>query len=649
MSASAPSPRPFGPYVLTHALGTDALGEAWRAGTAGAPRLKPFLHVRTFTAVAIDRSALLSAMEAAVALVDDVQGPAVARGTVMGAIDDIPFLGTLYVEGRTLDHLLAGRLLGSPLPVEHGLLIAERLLTALEAGAPVERITGAAHGFLVPAFVSISNEGEARVFGYGLGAGLLPALKNVRTRQTFGPYVAPEVLAEGKPSTPGDLYSVGAILYEALTGRAPPPGVALESVEGANLAMDGTPVPEDIRRLLRRALHPDPRMRDRQISVFRRDLSALLYGGPYAPSTFNLAFFLQRHFDKAIQREKLELAAEEEIDPKSLAIPPGPSPAPVIGPLQAPAVEGSGSRRVESSTGSRRLESSTGSRRLPVPPVRPPERTPRSGPVPVRAVAGPAPKKPLGGAPLWAVALGAVLLLAGGAYFALRPSAPPPLPVPTPVPVPTPAPPTPVPTPAPVVVGKEDPLFVAAVEKKLQEELKKREAKVAREQEAAAKKRRAEIERTSEEAGKSEETQESARALREKSDREEAARLAREAVARRKAEVQQAAAAAAPPPVKDGDLVETDLIDTPPVSIRQVSPQATRLAIQRHISGTVLLRVLVDENGEPAKVEILRDTVLKAGLGEASRAALAQWRWKPATKDGHKVKVWIVVQVPFKN
>ncbi|HEX7528572.1 MAG TPA: energy transducer TonB, partial [Thermoanaerobaculia bacterium] len=75
----------------------------------------------------------------------------------------------------------------------------------------------------------------------------------------------------------------------------------------------------------------------------------------------------------------------------------------------------------------------------------------------------------------------------------------------------------------------------------------------------------------------------------------------------------------------------------------------TRLAIQRHISGTVLLRVLVDENGQPAKVEILRDTAPKVGLGDASKFAREQWRWTPATKDGHKVKVWIAVQVPFKN
>ncbi len=605
MSATAPSPRPFGPYVLTRALGSDALGEVWRAGTAGAARLRPFLLVRTFAAISIDRPALLAAMETAVHLVDDVQGPAVARGTVMGAIDDTPFVGISYVEGRTLDHLLAVRLLGTPLPVEHGLLIAERLLAALESGTPVERFTGAAHGFLVPAFVCISNEGEAKVFGHGLGAGLLPALRHPRARQTFAPYVAPEVLAAGKPSTSGDLYSVGAILFEALTGRPPSPGVALESVESANLAVDGTPVPENLRRLLRRVLHPDPRVRDGNVPAFRRDLSALLYGGPYAPSTFNLAFFLQKCFDKAIQREKLELAAEEEIDRRTLAIPP----------------------------------------------ARPPDR-PRSAPqpVPVRSVSGQMSKKALSGAPLWAVAGGAVLLLLGGAFFALRKAAPAPAPPPTPAPRSTPAPPTPVPTPAPVVVGKEDPLFQAAVEKKLQEEVKKREVKSAREQETATKKRMAEIDKSSEEAGKSKDSEETARASRDKADREEATRLAREAIARRKSEAQQVeAAAAAAAAVKDGDLVEVDLADTPPVSVRQVSPQATRIAIQRRVTGTVLLRVLVDENGAPAKVEILRDTSPKVGLGDSSKAALEQWRWKPAIKDGHRVKTWIVVQVPFKN
>ncbi|MGE5715862.1 MAG: energy transducer TonB [Acidobacteriota bacterium] len=111
-----------------------------------------------------------------------------------------------------------------------------------------------------------------------------------------------------------------------------------------------------------------------------------------------------------------------------------------------------------------------------------------------------------------------------------------------------------------------------------------------------------------------------------------------------------AAAAAAPASdTKDGDFVDAELVDTPPVVQKQVIPQSTRIAIKGHVSGTVLLRVLVDANGAPEKVDVLRDTAPKVGLGDASKAALEQWRWKPATKDGHKVKTWIALQVPFKN
>ena len=576
-------------------------------------------------------------------LVDEVKGPAVARGTVLGVIDDTPFLAVEYVEGRTLDALLAARALGAVMPIEHGLLIAERLLTALESGAAVERYTGAPHGFLVPAFVSISNEGEARVFGYGLGAGLLPSLSVPRARQAFAPYVAPEILASGRPSTPGDLYGVGAILFEALTGKPPLPGVALESIETATLAIDGSPVPEDIRRLLRRALHPDPATRDRSVANFRRDLSALLYGGPYAPSSFNLAFFLQKNFERAIQREQTELAAEEALDAAALAAP-------------RPAAESTARRRLESSGPGarpeapvRNVDTSTGSRRSPVAPAAPARPAPvPKGTAPVRMMTAP-PKKPIGGVPVWAVALGALVVLGAGAFFALRPSAPAPAPAPTPAPRPTAAPPTPVPTPAPVVVGKDDPLFQAAVQKKLDEELKKQDARAAKAQDSAAKKKQADIEQVSEEARKAREAEDASRASRDRADREEAARLAREGAARRREEAQASAVVPAPPSAKEGDLVDIENCDTPPVSTRQVSPQIPLMAKQRRVSGTVLLSVLVDEAGKPARVEILRDMTPSVGLGASSVQALEQWRWKPATKGGVKVKTWLAVQVPFKN
>ena len=320
MSSSGPIPRLFGPYVLTRHLGADPLGGVYRAGTASGPHLAPFLLVRVFEGAGVDEAALVPAMEDASEYLEVVRGPAVAKGAVLGIVEDVPFAGIEYVPGRTLDRLFSGEGQGSiPMPVEHALLIAEKLLVALEAGKPFEKKMGAPHGFLTPGFVTISNDGDVRVYGAGLGAGLLPSLKKPAVLAAFGPYIAPEVLASGKPSGAGDIYSAATILLQALTGKVPSPGAGTDALSGAVLAVDGSPMPEDLGKLLARGLAKDPSQRETDVVAYRKTLGKLLYGGPYAPSTFNLAFFMHQRFEKAIEKERKELAQEETIDPKPLA------------------------------------------------------------------------------------------------------------------------------------------------------------------------------------------------------------------------------------------------------------------------------------------------------------------------------------------
>src|SRR5512143_1695167 len=196
MSAQSPLPRLFGPYVLTHQFGDDRLGSLYRAGTASGPSLAPFVLIRTFGGPAIDRDALFPVMETAAEYLEEVRGPAVAKGAVLGIVDDVPFAGIEYVPGRTLDRLF--RYDGAEtlaFPIEHALLMGEKLLVALEAAKPFERKVGAPHGFLVPAFVTVSNDGDVRVFGPGLGAGLLPSLRVPEFHASYAPYLAPEVAA----------------------------------------------------------------------------------------------------------------------------------------------------------------------------------------------------------------------------------------------------------------------------------------------------------------------------------------------------------------------------------------------------------------------------------------------------------------------
>jgi len=631
MSTAAPSIRPFGPYLLLRTTGADPLGTVYRAGTLGQPRLQPFVHLRVFDGAAVDRPALLRAMEVAVDVLDGIRGTTVAGGAVLGAVDDVPFAGVEDRPGQTLEALLAPRASGAGIPPEHALLVTERILAALEAARPVELLAGAPHGFLVPSFVHVSYDGEVRVFGFGLGSGLLPALRFPKARPTFAPYIAPEVLESGQPTTSGDVYSVSALLYESLTGRPPAPGAAAAGVDGATLGTDGAPVPEPIRELLRRGLAPDPARRERDLAAYRHAVSSLVYGGPFTASTFNLAFFVQQQFERTIQAEKRERESEEQ-----LGVPrPAPGPArPAAPPPGAPPARPSAARpgNVDDSAATR-----------PAPAVQLPP-----APSPPCALTGAPRSSPLGGVPLWAVGAAAVVVLAAAGFLAakLRLGAGP---SPTPVPVPTAAPTAPPSTPTPIVVGKEDPLFQAAVQARLQEELKKRERERQLEQQKGQKKRQADAERAAEETRKATEAEEALRAARDRNDREEALRLAKEAQeARRRADEAAAAVrAAALPSVKEGDLVEIAQVDTEPEVAASVKPEVPPLARMRKVGGTVLLRVLVNERGETEAVEVLRDTSPKVGLAESSKAAVRRWTWKPATKDGRKVRTWTTVPVAF--
>lgn len=623
MSSSGPIPRLFGPYVLTRHLGTDPLGSVYRAGTTAGAHLSPFLLVRVFEGAGIDQAALVPAMEEASEYLEVVRGPAVAKGAVLGIVEDAPFAGIEYVPGRTLDRLFSGEGQGSiPLPIEHALLIAEKLLVALEAGKPFEKKMGAPHGFLTPGFVTISNDGDVRVYGAGLGSGLLPSLKGPAVHAAFGPYVAPEVLASGRPSAAGDIYSAAAILFQSLTGKPPAPGAGADALAGATLALDGSPMPEDLARLVSRGLAKDPAQREQDVVAYRKTLGKLLYGGPYAPSTFNLAFFMHQRFEKAIEKERREMAQEETIDPKPLA-----------------AAEERKDREVAA-----RAQAARAAAAIPTPSfgagTLPGTTTMGGTPVPKRASG-------LGGVPVPLVAGGAVVVLAVAGWLLFGRGTPPQpaAPEPTPVAVATP---TPMPAPTPMIVGKEDPEFQAELQARLQEEMKKVEQQIAREQAAAARRRAEEQAQLEEAARRTREAEEAVRMARERADTEEAERLAKEAAdARAREEAARRVAEAAVPKVKQGDLVDIGQVSTPPQAVRVIRPEATSLARQRKVSGTVLVRVLVDENGRAAQTELYRDTSPKVGLGEASVTAVKQWEWKPATKDGVRVRTWIVVPLPF--
>ena len=92
-----------------------------------------------------------------------------------------------------------------------------------------------------------------------------------------------------------------------------------------------------------------------------------------------------------------------------------------------------------------------------------------------------------------------------------------------------------------------------------------------------------------------------------------------------------------PAPVVEGQLVELGPGVTPPVRIRGDSATYPERARQMKLRGSVLVALIVDENGLPTDLQVVES----AGpiLDEAVLKAMRTWRFEPARKDGVRVKV----------
>jgi TonB family protein len=600
-------PRPFGRYRLTAVLGEDALGSVFRATRTSEPGA--FVVLRILEAAELEPEPVLRAIEENGEIHEFLKHAAIARGVDMDAVDGSPYIAWSQPNGRTLDALIGRcRALNRRMPVEHALLIAEKIATALDH-AYNTTIEGdrTLHGLVWPGFVALSDDGEIRLAGFGLAAGILPALGKPGVGSLVSRYVAPEERSQGTPGKSSDVYSVGVILLELLTGQKAP-GDPLAFVKGVAGAPPPPVVPE-ILAILRMALAP-PETRYRTSGDLRRELGKLLFSGPYSPSTFNLAYFLNELCRNEIEAETrarlVEGGRSEDAGP-----PPGRA-ADAAAP-QAPTAEHR-ERAAHAAT-------------------------------PVFAAAAPSRKGPL--AAIFGIVAAAAV--AGGVYIVSRRPA-----VPAPIaggsspadlrPTPTLLPELAA-TPSDSTSGMSEAQFRDEVARRLAVEVQKLEVQQARRAAAAPPPGRVAVAATvPPAAAPAVPTAIPPTPLPAPVDSLSAARAEPTA-----APVVPAAPLPTPLPARaatrEGTLVALEDVDTPPRVARVVKPVYPPLALQARIGGIVVLRVLVSEKGAPSEIEVVREG--RSGLTEAAVRAVRGWTFDPAVKDGVPVRTWISVPIPF--
>jgi TonB family protein len=99
--------------------------------------------------------------------------------------------------------------------------------------------------------------------------------------------------------------------------------------------------------------------------------------------------------------------------------------------------------------------------------------------------------------------------------------------------------------------------------------------------------------------------------------------------------------------IKEGDLISLNEVDRQPELVRRVNPRMPSIAKRLRIKGVVIVNVLISENGDVLDVKVLKEPKKKIGFSKEAVKAIKQWKFKPALKNGKKVKVWRPIAIRF--
>jgi serine/threonine protein kinase/tetratricopeptide (TPR) repeat protein len=269
-------------YDLLDLLGEGGMGVVYRARQRGLNRL---VAVKMIRGAGRGLPGHLARIQIEAEAVARLRHPNIIQIIEIGEADGGPFVSLELLEGGSLDQRLAG----TPQPGKD----AAELIITLARAVQAAHDAGIVHRDLKPSNVLFSQDGTPKITDFGLAKRLESDSRQTESGQIMGSpsYMAPEQ-ARGHNKNVGpaaDIYALGAILYEMLTGRPPFKGeTAIETVR--QVIEDEVVVPSrlvprvarDLETICLQCLHKDFSRRYATARALAEDLEHFLAGRPIA-------------------------------------------------------------------------------------------------------------------------------------------------------------------------------------------------------------------------------------------------------------------------------------------------------------------------------------------------------------------------------
>jgi serine/threonine protein kinase/TolB-like protein/Tfp pilus assembly protein PilF len=273
----------YGRYEIRSPLGAGGMGEVYLALDTQLERL---IALKLLPAQFTSDDDRLRRFEQEARAISVLNHPNIITIFEIGEANETHFIATEFINGVTL----RGRLEGSPLPVEESLDICAQVAGALAAAHE----EGIVHRDIKPENIMLRADGYVKVLDFGLAklaerpGGAVSATDMTMAETSPGTivgtvtYMSPEQARGQKVDGRTDIFSLGVVLYEMLTGRAPFGGPTPSDTLASILQREPPPLtqfmpgaPAEIQRIILRALAKEKEARYQSMREMSDDLRRL--------------------------------------------------------------------------------------------------------------------------------------------------------------------------------------------------------------------------------------------------------------------------------------------------------------------------------------------------------------------------------------
>jgi eukaryotic-like serine/threonine-protein kinase len=321
-------PVQFGKYYLLERINVGGMAEVFKAKTFGVEGFERLLAVkRILPNIAEDEEFITMFIDEAKIAVQ-LQHANIAQIFDLGKVDDSFFIALEYLHGRDLRSIFDRmRNKGEALPIAMACYVTMQVCEGLDYAHNKRDAQGRelnlVHRDISPQNVLIGYEGECKLIDFGIAKAAGKASKTQAgiLKGKFG-YMSPEQVRGLPIDKRSDIFAVGIVLYELLTGERLFIGESdfstLEKVRNVEITPPSSynkKIPAELERVVLKALARDPDDRYANAIDLHDDLQSFLYSVGEFFSRKDLAAWMKKTFAMEIEEDNAKLEEFRQVAP----------------------------------------------------------------------------------------------------------------------------------------------------------------------------------------------------------------------------------------------------------------------------------------------------------------------------------------------